>query len=324
MNAIAASTTIEAAYQAAQNGAVMIDRSQMGMLKFTGESRLDLINRMSTNGVLNLSSGEGRATVLTTDIGRIVDRLILYASSNAVYALTGAGNGDNVARYLMRFVFFNDDFHIEDLSAQTAIWGVYGAQAQDMLASLLGPETVDLPLHHWRETSLHEVTVYVHRTDRVAGDGYFVMCQQQDSDGVLEALASAGIQPIDEAAFEYLRIESSLPLFGLEMTQDYIPLETGLWGDVSFKKGCYIGQEIIARMESRGRLAKKLVQLKLDVMAESMDAVTEGPGGRSVGTLTAVADGPQGVLALGYIKTRALEKGESLYVRGLPATVVES
>ncbi|MEJ2748681.1 MAG: glycine cleavage system protein T, partial [Anaerolineae bacterium] len=107
-------------YQAAQETAVIVDRSSLGLLQFTGQTRLDLIHRMSTQAVNNLQSGEGAATVLTTDIGRIIDRLILYAASDKVYALTSENNSDTIARYLMRFVFFNDDFHLQDLSGETA------------------------------------------------------------------------------------------------------------------------------------------------------------------------------------------------------------
>ena len=117
--------TLEEAVNAAATSAIVVDRSNLGMLQFTGKSRLDLINRMSTQAVNNLTSGQGAATILTTDIARIIDRIILYASSDSVYCLTGENNGDFIARYLMRFVFFNDDFHIQDLSQKTAIFGVY-------------------------------------------------------------------------------------------------------------------------------------------------------------------------------------------------------
>ncbi|MCZ7673242.1 MAG: hypothetical protein M5U34_42060 [Chloroflexi bacterium] len=120
-------------YEPAHTTAVLTDRSILGVLKFSGATRLDLINRMSTQAVLNLQPGEGAATVLTTDVGRIIDRLLLYAASDAAYALTGENNAEAIARYLMRFVFFNDDFHIEDLSGETAVFAIYGPQAAALL-----------------------------------------------------------------------------------------------------------------------------------------------------------------------------------------------
>jgi tRNA-modifying protein YgfZ len=313
---------IAKAYAAARESAIVVDRSDLGMLKFSGETRLDLLQRMSTGDVANLQSGEGAATLLTTDIGRMVDRLLLYASSDAVYALTGENNADNVARYLMRFVFFQDDFHIEDLSAETAVYAVYGQQAEARLRALFG-NAVDLALHHWRERNLDGATVYVHRTDAVAGDGYFVMCRAEDAPDVMQRLVAQEITLATAEAFDYLRIESGLPRFGREITGDYIPLEAGLWRDVSFNKGCYIGQEIIARMESRGRLAKQLLRLQGDGSVSAGADVERD--GRSVGTITSAADGPAGSLALAYVKTRALDDDEgALTTAGTPLRVIET
>lgn len=298
-------------YQAAHETAVLTDRTDVGVLKFTGESRLDLINRMSTQAILALKTGEGTATILTTDVGRIIDRLLLYASSDSVYAITGENNADNIARYLMRFVFFNDDFQIEDLSEKTAVFGIYGPQASAILKKAGFPET-QLPIHHWRQTTIAGITAYCHRTDPIAGDGYLVMCQKSDQETCWQHLVDNGLVVADADAYELLRVEATVPRFGHELTQDYIPLEANLWDDVSFDKGCYIGQEIIARMESRNRLAKKLVKLTL---AEPVAAGSElSANGKNAGKLTSVAEGPNGFVALGYVKTAVLDHGSHLSV----------
>ena len=304
---------LERGYEAAQIGAIVVDRSDLGLLKFTGETRLDLIHRMSTQGVNDLASGEGAATILTTDIGRMIDRLLLYASSDAVYALTGEEIAGALARYLLRFVFFNDDFHLEDLSAETAVFGVYGATARESLRPLFG-DAVEIPLHHWRQHTVGGVTVYLHRTDPVAGGGYFVMGDVADKEAIGQALAEAGIVRAGPEAFDYLRIESGLPRFGQEITQEYIPLEANLWADVSFTKGCYTGQEVIARMESRGRLAKQLAWLHPEgPVAAGTEIVADG---RMAGTVTSAATGPAGPVALGYVKTRMLDDDEATFSAG--------
>jgi aminomethyltransferase len=299
------------AYSAAHAGAVLVDHAQRGMLQITGETRLDLLHRMTTQDVNPLGSGQGAATVFTTDIGRIIDRVILFVSSDTVYMLTGDNHADPLARYLMRNVFFNDDFHLKNISDDTAVIGVYGPRVAELLTAAGFPE-VDLPRHHWRQADLAGPTAYVHRTDPVAGEGYFVTCRAADADAVRERLTGAGIAPIDEAAYDYLRIESGLPRFGRELTLDYIPLEANLWDDVSFHKGCYTGQEIIARMESRGKLAKRLVRLRPAAPVSAGHAILAG--GREAGTITSAADGPAGPLALGYVRTAALDEGKPLAV----------
>ena len=142
-------TSIATSYDAAHKNAVIVDRSDLGMLKFTGKTRLDLLNRMSTQKLEVLDSGEGAATILTTEVGRIIDRLILYASSDSIYCLTGENNAPNIAAYLKRFVFFMDDFHVKDLSDNTTILAIYGHQASERLTELIG-EDVHLEIHHWR------------------------------------------------------------------------------------------------------------------------------------------------------------------------------
>lgn len=312
---------METGYQAAHESAVFLDRSSLGMLKFTGQTRLDLINRMSTQKVIGLQDGQGAATVLTTEIGRIIDRLILYTTNDSVYCLTGENNNDNIARYLMRFVFFMDDFHIEDLTAETAVFGVYGCQAGHMLGSLFGSEIAELPLHHWRQVDYEGTAVYIHRTDPIAGDGYFVMGHTDDKAAIQQALLDGGIVAVSDDVFDYLRIESGQPRFGRELTNDYIPLEANLWDDVSFNKGCYTGQEVIARMESRGRIAKQLVKLNPDAPLESGAELRAG--GKKAGQVTSTADGPEGALALAYVKTAFLDNGDTLSAGEIPVKLVE-
>lgn len=301
------------AYQAAHTAAIVVDRSNLGLLNFTGETRLDLIHRMSTQALNHLASGEGAATILTTDIGRMLDRLLLYVGDDAVYALTGEGNAGAIARYLLRFVFFNDDFHLEDLSEETAVLAVYGPAASQKLRPLFG-EAVEIPLHHWRQRPLNELSVSLHRTDPLAGGGYFVIGDATAKETISQALLNAGITPAGPDVFDYVRIESGLPRFGREITQEYIPLEANLWADVSFSKGCYTGQEVIARMESRGRLAKQLAQLHPEAPVNAGMAIEAG--GRAVGTVTSAATGPAGPVALGYIKTRALDDGPATFTAG--------
>lgn len=312
---------IDSSLQAARDGAVYYQPATLSLLQITGSSRLDLLHRMSTQDLRSLTKGQGAATVLTTDIGRIIDRLILYADDESVLVVCGQGNADSVARYLMHFVFFNDDFQMAPVDEKMGSVGVYGAEAQALLAAA-GFGDLDMPLHHWVSAELSPTdTITIHRTDPLAGDGYLLLCQKDALPDLVERLEAAGIVPIDDAAYEFLRVESGVPCLGRELTRDYIPLETGLWNDISFNKGCYIGQEIIARMESRGRLAKVLVNF------QAADAVPAGAiikaDGKKVGTLTSVADAGDVHVALGYLKNAAIgTKSDVLTANGVPLTIL--
>jgi aminomethyltransferase len=219
----------------------------------------------------------------------------------------------------MRFVFFMDDFQVDDLSNRTEIYALYGQRSTEIASELLGP-LPDLPLHHWLPIEFGGITVYLHRTDPIAGGGFFISWESADGTRVMDQFKAVGLFPVAKTAYDYLRIESGLPRFGQELTTDYIPLETGLWPDVSFNKGCYTGQEIIARMESRGRLAKRLVRLQLPDLVERGTELTSG--GKSAGSITSIKAGPAGVLALGYVKTSVLENGNQLFAADIPVELI--
>lgn len=306
-------------YEAAHQTAVLVDRGDLGVLIFTGETRLDLLDRMSTQKVKNLQPGEGAATILTTDIGRMIDRIILYADTGKVTALTSENNSDDVARYLMRFVFFRDDFYIHDASAETAVFGVNGPQAGEKLAAAGFPAGELLP-HHWRPVEVAGIKISIHRADPINGGGYFVMVPAEDRESLWQRLVGSGLVVAGADAFEFLRVEAGMPRFGREISGDYIPLEANLWDDVSFNKGCYIGQEIIARMESRGRIAKRLVRLLPSEPVEAGAAITAG--GKKAGAVTSAAVGPRGPVALGYVKTAVLDAGDSpLAANNIPLAI---
>lgn len=298
-------------YRAAQETAVIVDRSALAVFTITGATRLEILDRISTNSVKKLQDGQGAATILTTSIGRIIDRLLLYAGQEAVTMLAGEGHREPLARYLLRNVFFQDDFQLRDVTEETAVFAVYGPQSQSLLQRA-GFSDTDLPLHHWRQAEVGGMAVSLHKADPINGEGYYLILPAAVREAFWQHMLDNGLTPAAEAAFDFLRIAAGLPRFGRELTLDYIPLEADLWADVSFSKGCYTGQEIIARMESRGRLARRLV--RLHAAAPLTPGAEISADGKEVGTLTSIAAGPQEWVALGYVKTAVLEENKPLQV----------
>ncbi|MCO5192645.1 MAG: glycine cleavage system protein T [Anaerolineae bacterium] len=301
-------------------GALLADRSDLGVLQITGATRLDLLNRMSTQDLRSLQAGMGAATVLTTDIGRIIDRLLLSVDTDSVTVITGENNGDNIARYLLRFVFFNDDFQLVDQSVATFVWAIYGPESATVLAAANLPGS-DLPRYHWRSATIDGTVVSIQRTDPIDGDGFLIWGPLEHQAAVGTALQQAGSELISAETFDAIRIATGMPRFGRELTGEYIPLEANLWDDVSFSKGCYTGQEIIARMESRGRLAKKLVQLRADEPVAAGDNISAE--GKRVGSITSAARIESITYALGYVKTNALSDPDTrLFAGETPLTLI--
>ncbi len=279
---------------AARTHAIWADLSDKGRVICTDRDRLDLIHRLSTNDTLKLQVGEGCVTVFTTAIGRIVDSVVVLNRGEQALMITHRGKTDQIRGWLQRNVFFNDRFQSKNASQELGHIGIFGAYSA-ALVNQWWPGAESLPLYHVLETSLDESkaddkTLLI-RVPGLAGDGFWVI----GTPGVLEnfklQLGEHHVLEANTETIEALRIEAGLPEAGHELTEDYIPLELGLWDAVSFHKGCYVGQEIIARMESRGKLAKMLVRVEIEapLSAGSTLADTEG---KSAGTLTSIASVP--------------------------------
>ena len=320
-----------AEYAAARRGAVAVWRSQVGRVRAVGRDRLDLLHRMSTNDLTNMAVGEARATVLTSAIARMVDVLwVLNRAETALY-LTGAGRAPVVRRWLGGYVFYNDKVKFEDATAELGQFGLYGPQAAATAEALAGAVALPLGAAELPENRfLDSGEVIVARTRPLAGAGYAVIAPVGQINALWERAVAAGATPAGEQAYQWLRVAAGqpegtvagTPLAGRELTEDYIPLEANLWPAVSFKKGCYIGQEIIARMESRGKLARRLVGLRLNVPVE-VGADVSANGG-VVGAVTSAATLPDlGPVALAYVKSAAAEPGQAVTVGEVAGTVAE-
>src|SRR5689334_6504285 len=264
----------------------LFDRSQQqGRLELVDRDRLDLLHRMSTNDFQQMQSGEGRSTVLTTALARIIDRVIVYHQSETTLLVT---NQPGVVRaWLQKHIFFQDKVKIRDVSSELGQLELYGPEAAEIVETFANGVR-NLPQYHFVEMQILGQSALVAKSFPLLGDGYSIITAAANI-GALKAdiLKSVDVALGDENQYEVLRIQAGLPGTGHELTEDYIPLEANLWDSVSFTKGCYIGQEIIARMESRNRLAKTLTRLYLNTTAPLGAMLLRGE--RNVGTLTSIA-----------------------------------
>lgn len=298
-------------YHAALNNAVLMDRSHEGRIEGRGRSRVDLIQRISTNDLLNLSEGEGRPTLFTNANGRILDRIMVYNRGESVIITTEPGRGSAVRSYLQKQIFFNDDFQMNDRGDSTKQFALHGPLVNQFVKPPV--ETREIWQSFSREVAGYPV-LFLQRKP-LSGDHWTVIVPNEAGEAVWTALIEAGkdvgLIPAGSLTYNTLRIHAGKPGAGHELTTDYIPLEVGLWDEVSFSKGCYTGQEIIARMESRNRLAKTLVKLRLSQLVETPANLYHA--GKPAGTLTSSVTTPDGeILGLGFVKTALADTEQHL------------
>ncbi|NTW97400.1 MAG: aminomethyl transferase family protein [Oscillochloris sp.] len=312
------------AYAATRAGAALYDGAACGRIWMRDRDAAALLHRLSTNQIEKLTPGQGTRTVLATPISRIIDLLTVHRTADGLLLVTSPGNGPAIFRHLRKNIFFNDTVRLEDVGASLAQLALYGPRAAELLCGLGLPadglSAYGVAPAQWRDWPL-----YVARCQPMGGGGLAVYAPAEALGALSQALIDAGAATLDQETYDVLRVEAGQGAFGRELSQDYIPLEAGLWDAVSFNKGCYVGQEIIARMESRGRLAKQLRGLRLpgglpDGLALPTMIVA---GGKDAGALTSVAQSPRhGLIGLAYVRSAYAEPGAALEVGGAAAEVV--
>jgi aminomethyltransferase len=314
-------TSNDERYRAALESVVRFDTSAQGRVRLNGRDRASLLQRLTTNDLVRLTAGAGTRTVLINSHARILDLLTVYALPEHLLVTTGPGQGGSLARYLQNRIFFQDKVTVEDLSNDTIQLDLYGPQAAALIQQTTSVDPQEWPLHHIQAASIDTAQVWIARTLPIGGDGFSILAQRADADLVNQAFASA--QPLDADTFDVLRIEHGYPAPKRELSTEYIPLETGLNDAISFTKGCYVGQEIIARMESRNRLAKRLMGLRLSQAVASGAELRDAD--KAAGVITSVALSPRyGLIGLAYIRTAAATPGAQLQTEdGATAELIE-
>ena len=293
--------------------ALTVHHTGYGCLKATGEDALDLLNRLSTNKVDHLEPGNWVPTVLTTDRGRIVDLLCVVNAGDCVYLLTSPGQQQPVIDWLDKYTIM-EDLEVEDLSGAMAVVALAGAGT----ASVLGLDDTGPAYLPGRQYLAP--TVNVNGADAIAvgyplGEtlSYLLIVPAADDGAVAATLTAAGAALATGDDWEALRVQSGAPAFGTEMGEPYNPLEAGLIGAIDFTKGCYIGQEVIARLDSYDRVQKYLAVLTFSAGSDVTVGASLAHEGRTSGEVTSLYTTPGGeIRGLGFVRTAAAEPGNTL------------
>ena len=306
-------------YAAATQSVGVIDRSNMGRLKAIGDDALDLLNRLSTNKLDELAADAVMGAVLTTNKGRIIDLLFTLRQADYLLILTAPETRQRVAEWI-DFYTFVEDVTVEDVTEQTAMFSLMGDGVADALPSLS-----ELPLYGSAALDVDGVAALALRTDFAGARAYDMIAPASDAQRLWNGLTDRGATPVGYAASELLRIERGVPLQGHELTEDYNPLEANLWDFISFNKGCYIGQEVVARLNAYDKVQRHLARLSW----EDGDNPAQGDAlcadGRRIGALTSVAP-PEcdRSVGLGYVRKAQAEPGVRLQTKAGVEVVVDA
>ncbi len=303
-------------YQVALKNIVLLDRSHEGRIEIKGKDRHEILNRISTNNIATMTLGDVRPTLLTNANGRILERVIACDwKEDSLLIITGPGRGQGIASYLQRQIFFNDDAKVTDISTNTYQFALHGPSTNTLFSEF--SDNISHGLFSGEDIHIAQKAVFTSLLKSFSTQHRIVICDRVDAPIIWQILIKSGkaygLRPSGGLTYNTLRIRAGFPGAGRELSNDFIPLEVGLWDEVSFNKGCYTGQEIIARMESREQLAKTLVRLHID---EEVNAPVDlYSNGKRVGTLTSSVTSPDGEhFGMGIVKRSAIVEAKTLTV----------
>ena len=313
--------TIKEALQAARQGVALADLSHWGLLKISGEDRLRYLHNQSTNDFQKLQAGQGCDTVFVTSTARTIDLATAYVTENAVLVLISPNRQQQMMEWLDRFIFPLDKVELTDISSENAIFSLIGPESDALLAKLGVEMSSSGAYASHQELMLGDLKVRIAIGTGLALPGYTLIVPVAEAEKLEQTLTTAGAIPLDNQTWEQLRIEQGRPIPEQELTEDYNPLEAGLWQTISFDKGCYIGQETIARLNTYKGVKQRLWGVRLNAPAEPGTVVTLN--GDKVGKLTSYTDTDQGGFGLVYIRTKTGGVGLKVQVGEVEGEIVD-
>jgi len=307
-----------------------------------GSEAVQFLNGLITNDMKTLAENTWMPAAFPNVQGRLLASVRVVRLQDektdknvcpAFFIDTEPATHERVLKTIERFTLAGD-FRVSNTTSRTALISVQGKKAVDVVRLVLGDEAVGQPGNGtinicWSQP---EVTgdVTVIRASHTAEDGFDLVVQADQARSLWNALQNAGARPVGYDAFEILRIEAGLPRYGVDMDDTNVVTETALDDAVSYTKGCYVGQEIIARIKYRGHVAKKLAGLVFD-QAVKVDANSpiKSTDDKDIGRITSVAYSPHlgRTIALGYLKYDYLAAGTNVKINSgaeeIQAEVIE-
>jgi tRNA-modifying protein YgfZ len=299
-----------AAFTAATTTVALIDRSHWGRLHISDHDRLSFLHNQTTSDFKSLQPGQGCEAVVVNSTARTLDLVTAYVTDEAVILLTSPNSRKQLIPWFDRYIFFGDKVQLTDHTESTLCFSLIGPESEALLQSLGITQLPSQPHHHTR-CPFADGTIRIASGSGLTTPGYTLIFDISLGTSLWAALTEAGAVPCGDRVWEQLRILQGRPMPDAELTEDYNPLEAGLWHTVSFNKGCYIGQETIARLNTYNGVKQQLWGIRLEQRVPIGSPILLGE--QKVGILTSLAETPLGIYGLGYIKTKA--GGEGLTVQ---------
>ena len=316
----------EAEFEAALSGTAIAGTSMFGRIEVTGRDRLDLLHRLSTNSLTPLRAGGVVSTVFVTDKGRVIDRVIVSARDDSLVLITSPGSETHLNQWIEKYTI-TEDISFRMITDDTVMISLIGPRIISLLYELLDipPGNNTCVSHGGGGTQIF----IVHTRDSTS-DIAHIITDDAGERRVADMLRSLpGARWIGRKAYEGFRIARGIPASPGELNDGYNPFECGLRESISFSKGCYIGQEVIARLDTYGKIRRHLTRVVSPGELPRGVPLPLFVDGAEAGTLTSMTEIPFDGKFLGLAIVRndlapgdmltAGKTGVGLHVTGTPS-----
>jgi folate-binding protein YgfZ len=306
-----------AEHEAVRERAGLIDRSERGKIEVTGRDRATFLHGLVSNDIKGLAPGQGCETALLDVHGRVTALLAVHCLSDRLVLETDRQLAGPLATAIDRYLF-SERAELEDVTSAWGILTVAGPTARKTVELAVGAALPDLSRWQHVVVSWEATEIRVVRTDEPGEEGYDLWTPAEGLRRIWERLREAGARPVGREAWDVLRVEAGVVRYGVDVDASTLLLEAPLPDSYSLNKGCYLGQEVIARITYRGHVNRKIVGFRFAdarVPPAGAPVLVEG---KEVGRITSAVLSPAlGVaLALGFLRREHHEPGTRVHVQG--------
>lgn len=297
-----------------ETGAAIVDLSARGRIRVTGEDRARLLHAMTTNHVQQLKPGESLYAFFLNANGRVLADAHILCFEDHFLIDTGQTSRQLVFEHLDRYIIA-DDATLEDITEQTFCLGVEGPSAHSLLGQIALPPPQSANTHvTWEDLTLASVSATGAPAVRVYGP-------LAHREALLQQLEGAGAVAASDEETEMWRIRNFHPRHGVDFSEASLPQETQMMHALHFQKGCYLGQEIVERIRSRGHVNRELMGFRLKGEAPARGARIES-GGKEAGEVTSAASFSSGMsYGLAMLRVPYNKPGSPVEIGGIEAEV---
>ena len=316
-----------AEHLAVRKGAGIMDMTHRGKIRISGKDRIKFLQNILSQDINKLTPGTGGHATLLNTKGHMLAYMRIYSDEDSFLIDTEPGEADKIIQILNRYLF-REDVKIDDVTLKYGLVTVQGPHSRENICRISGTDIKEMEECNHLNLTINSINCKVVKTTHTGEEGYDIYAPWDNIHSIWETIIipspSAQITPVGHEAYNSLRIEAGIPLYSVDMDEDTIPIEANLDHAISYTKGCYVGQETIARIKFKGHVNRTLTGFTIegDIIPGKGDriyTVTENTE-HNIGIITSACFSPtlNKSIAIGYLRLGYTEPGTEVHIDSKP------